>query len=530
MLGNPRACFRSAFILLSCLALSVGVPPLEGQEEIGTAAEESGFDRYTSYAEMMEYLEELRAASAEFRMGIYGETRQGRELPYLVFSRPQVTRGWEAAALGRPVVELHANVHGGERTLRESLLILVRKLATPGTPENDLLDHMVIVVSPQLNPDGFEASEDGIRGNAWGIDLNRDYMKLEHPSVVNWVRNVFQEWNPHIFVDGHNGGSFPYNIKYQCPGHADPDSRLTELCDDHLFPRVDERLGEEGFRSFFWAGGDEDAWRGGRTEARISRNYAGFVNSVGVLFESPGWQERADGIRSGLLAYTAVLEFVRDHPDELMDTVNQARKEAVLAGSEPRGDVVVEMDVEPEAEPVDYLIGVGEGDEREIVEIRDAPIYKRPVPVTTRPRPYAYMLPRDAVAAVELLQRHNVTVEVLRDSLTVEVEAYTLEGVSHEEAYNHQAATVLELGDVVREERSFPPGTYVVPVGQMMGRVVTHLLEPETLDNVVYWGTMDPWLPLAKLEAWQGGEEDVPPLVPIYRVPAPTPFPARITE
>lgn len=529
--GRRGACLLVLLVVL--LLTSVGALAQEagqGPNELRTPAEASEFTRYTSYQEMMEYLDDLRARSSDVRMGVYGQTREGRDLPYLVLSRPGVTRGWEAAALGRPVVELHANVHGGERTLRESLLILAREIATPGTPENQFLDHMVIVVSPQINPDGFEASPRPTRGNSWGIDLNRDYMKLEQPAIRNWVANVLHEWNPHLFVDGHNGGQFPYNLKYQCPGHADPDQRLTALCDEEIFPRLDARLEEEGFRSFFWSSGDEEAWRGGQTDARISRNYAGFANSIGILLESPGWQEMEDGVRAGYLGFLSVLEYVRENPERVMETVNRARREAVELGSAPSGEVAVRMDLEPEPEPVDYLIGDGDGGIR---EIRGAPIYKRPVATRTRTRPYAYILPRDAEEAVDLLRSHNITVEVLQRPFTLEVEAYELTAVSFEEIYNHRAATRVEVGEPRRVERAFPAGSYVVPVGQMMGRVATHLLEPETRDNLIYWGTMDRWLPLAELEARQTGtasEGEDPPLVPIYRLMEARPLPARILD
>jgi len=506
------------------LAATATVPALDAQQspqDFRTAGEEANLERFTSHLEMMEYLHNLRSVSNEFRMGIYGHSRQGRELPYLVFSRPAVTKGWEAAALGKPVVELHANVHGGERDLRESLLQLIRELATPGTPENDLLDHMVIIVAPQLNPDGYEFSERGIRGNAWGIDLNRDYMKQEHPEIQYWVQNVLHEWNPHLFVDGHNGGSFPYHIKYQCPGHADPDQRITALCDNEIFPRIDERLEAEGFLSFFWAGGNEEGWRGGQTDARISRNYSGFANSIGILFESPGWLETHDAVRSGYLAYLAVLEYVRDNPQRVMDTVRDARVEAIQLGSEPTGEIAVQMTLEPEPDLVDFFIG---GEDGEIVEITGAPIVKRPVATATRPRPFAYILPRDAVDAVALLQRHNITVEQLTGPTTVEVQAYELTGITWGQAYNHASTNQLEIGDVHTVEMEFPEGTYVVPTGQMMGRIASHLLEPETNDNLIYWGAMDRWLPLAALH----GDGDDPVLVPIYKLMAPTPLPARL--
>jgi len=180
------------------------------------AAETVAFQRHTTHDEMMAYLVDLRATSTDIRLATYGESREGRPLPYAIFSRPLVSQPWEAALLGKPIVLLAGNVHGGEPTLRESLLILMRELATAGTPENRLLDDMVVLVAPQINPDGFHTGARGTRGNAWGIDLKRDYINFEHPEIASYVRNLVNGWHPHLFVDGHNGGSFPYNINYQC--------------------------------------------------------------------------------------------------------------------------------------------------------------------------------------------------------------------------------------------------------------------------------------------------------------------------
>jgi dipeptidyl-peptidase 4 len=204
-----------------------------------TAAEVSGFARHTRHDELVEYFEAVQARTPEMRLASFGRTNEGRDLPYAVFSRPSVTRPEEAIASGKPIVLLAANVHGGERTFRESVLIMVRELATPGTELNAMLDHMIILVAPTLNPDGFEASERGQRGNAWGIDMNRDYIKLEMPEIAQYVGNLVNRWHPHLLIDGHNGGSYPYNVTYQCPSLAAADQTITELCDLEIFPFVD---------------------------------------------------------------------------------------------------------------------------------------------------------------------------------------------------------------------------------------------------------------------------------------------------
>jgi dipeptidyl-peptidase 4 len=531
-------------------------PPAPGFPR--TAAELSGFQRNTRHLEIWDFLNALRNASTEMRLGSYGTTWQGRELPYAVFSRPLVSQPWEAWALGRPIVLLAANVHGGERTFMEGLLILMRDLATPGTEANRLLDHVTVIAAPQLNPDGFEATEQGIRGNAWGIDLNRDYVKLEHPEIASYVGNLLAAWRPHMFVDNHNGGAPPYNLAYQCPSHYDPAREITRLCDREIFPAIDARLATEGFRAWYFSGGNEEAWRVGGNQARIGRNYGGFINSVGILFESPR-QDQEVGARAGYLGNLAVLEYAVRHRERLVNVVDAARMETMALGAEPRGEIAVQMEYGPEDYAVSYTLirgGPGRGGAPDTpvdtIEVTGAQLLKKPVATKTRARPWAYLLPRDAREAVAMLQRHGITVEVLTDSARVTVDAYTVAGVSHERAYNHAAATRVEVGEVLTQEQLFPAGTFVVPTAQFLGRLVTHMLEPESDDNVVYWNTMDAWIPrprapgagpelpadmdpedvppewLARMAAQQA--QQGPPLLPIYKLMVPTPLPARVLE
>ena len=508
-----------------------------------TAAEESGFQRHTRHDEMWDYLEQLRGVSTEMRLGTYGETRDGRRLPYAVFSRPLVSEPWEAWTLERPVLVLAANVHGDERTFREGLLVLMRDMATPGTEANGLLDDLVVVVAPQINPDGFEASEEGQRGNAWGIDLNRDYVKLEHPSIQGYVENLIGAYRPHLFVDGHNGGSYPYNLNYQCTSAFDPAPELTALCDDGIFPAIDARLGTEGYRSYYYQRGNAQEWLTGGWQARIGRNYGGFANSVAILFEAPEVQSMEDGARAGYLGYLSVMDWSARHADELMGTVRDARLETLALGDEPGGQVAVQQDYEPEDEPATYDIMAGsqeeiraalrEGRAPEVRTITNGRLMKKPVATVLRDRPYAYLLPRDAADAVAMLRRHGITVERLLEPRELEVEAYTVAGVTYEQAYNHAAATRVEVGDVITVRREFPAGTYMVSTAQMLGRLAAHMLEVETDDNVVYWNTMDAWLPRPG-QGTDGGfgqqRDQGPPLVPIFKVMRPTALPTLMVE
>ena len=74
------------------------------------------------------------------------------------------------------------------------------------------------------------------------------------------------------------------------------------MCDREIFPAINAKLATEGYKAWYYTGGDENEWRVGGSQARIGRNYGGFVNSVGILFEAPS-QELETGARAGYLGY-----------------------------------------------------------------------------------------------------------------------------------------------------------------------------------------------------------------------------------
>ncbi len=503
-------------------------------QDILTASEKSGFQRYTSHVELIDFLKKIQAASTEMKLGFYGKTIEGRKIPYAVFSRPSITQPWEAMVSGKTIAMLVANVHGGERTLRESNLMLIRELATPGTEANRLLDDLVIIMVPTINPDGFENKPRPTRGNSQGVDMNRDYMKLEQPALVQYVQNIMLKWHPHIFVDGHNGGSYPYNVSYQAPSHAAPDQRLTELSDRELFPFIDKKMEESGYRSFYYSGGNERAWRVGGSDPRIGRNYGGFLNTFGILFESPGGQDPEIGAKSGMVAYLAVLQWTAQNADKVMMYVNRARRETIEMGDAAEGEVPVAMTYEAEAFKVNYEYNAAPRGERErdMKKVTGGDILKKPVITKARPRPYAYILEAKAHKAVKLLRKHGITVEVLLKDTEIPVSVYVMESVSRREEYDHPAAVTVKLEDtVVDTVLTFPGGTYVIPTGQMMGRVAAHLLEPETNDNVIRWNTMDAILPrmyteeqIQRMRRYRSNFKPGLPIIPIYKLMRPTPL------
>ena len=110
---------RSFQVLITAILVALCAAPATSQE-LRTAHEESGFVEYTSYDQLMTFLQDVQATSADMLLSSFGTSMEGRVQPYAIFSRPLITQPWEAMVSGKPIVLIYANVHGGEKTLRES--------------------------------------------------------------------------------------------------------------------------------------------------------------------------------------------------------------------------------------------------------------------------------------------------------------------------------------------------------------------------------------------------------------------------
>jgi hypothetical protein len=98
---------------------------------------------------------------------------------------------------------VQANIHGNEEEGADAMMQVLRDLVTLPYGTNpvvdDILDHAIVVVIPSENPDGRVA---GLRRNANGFDLNRDWLVQSQPEVQTSI--AFQlEWLAPVGLDLH---------------------------------------------------------------------------------------------------------------------------------------------------------------------------------------------------------------------------------------------------------------------------------------------------------------------------------------
>ncbi len=262
--------------LLLLLSLStLCCPPAKAADEpLLTVAEKSEYRATSRHQDVVEFCNRLAKLSPIVRLGELGTSAEGRKLPLVILADPPIATPEEAQRSNKLVVYAQGNIHAGEVDGKEALLMLARELAT--AKDRPLLKELILVIAPIFNADGNERFSKtnrpgqigpeegmGIRQNAQGLDLNRDFVKLESPEVRALV-HLLNKWDPAVVVDTHttNGSQHRYTITYEGPRCPAGDDRVVKLVRDELLPDVGRRLENRGgYKSYFYGNFSADRTR-----------------------------------------------------------------------------------------------------------------------------------------------------------------------------------------------------------------------------------------------------------------------------
>jgi dipeptidyl-peptidase 4 len=112
-------------------------------------------------------------------------------------------------------------------------------------------------------------------------------------------------------------------------------------------------------------------------------------------------------------------------------------------------------------------------------------------PVVSVRRPGIYLIKPGYEKAIENLQRHGLDVELLREDVDLNVEAYKVAKISKpEDAFQGHRIDTLDVTSSTAERR-IPVGTYVVKTAQPLGDLAVYLLEPQSEDGLAAWNFFD---------------------------------------
>jgi len=505
-----------AFLLVTALA----APRLAAQTLPQTTAERTAYAATSSSAEVGAFLDSLVLAGAPIAVSEMGTTTFGKPLYLVVASDPAVTSAAEAAASGKLVVYLQANIHAGEVEGKEAVLAVLRDLAGP---RHDLLQRLVVLAAPDYNPDGNDAMGPvavnrgeqngpalvGQRADGINLDLNRDYFEAEAPETRASLERVYTAWDPALMVDLHttDGTLHGYVLTYAPPldpvGPAGP----TQYVRDRMLPALRRSL-QEGYREPIFDYGNVDtplapkSWDTYAPLGWYGVNYVGLRGRMAILSEAYAHADFRTRVQASHDFLVEILGYAAAHADEIRRIEREADLQTTRegAGLAPRPSLAVEYrmasrGVEPVVLEVmragtdsvrgrPRLVATGE------YRTWQLPINDRFADSLSRVLPAGYVLPAAAANVAALLRRHGVQVQRLTSDFTdtLEVLATGQLAWSPREFQGRHLLSV--AGTWSRAARTVPAGSYFVTTAQPLGRLVFALLEPEGW-GLARWGLFD---------------------------------------
>ena len=509
------ALLRGLFVVLMLTA-----PVLAGQTLPKTTAERSNYASTSSNDEVGAFLDSLELAGAPIAVSELGRTALGKPIFFVIASDPPVTSPGEAAAAGKLVVYLQANIHAGEVEGKEAVLAVLRELAGPS---RDLLRQLVILVAPDYNPDGNDAlgpqavnrSEQngpelvGRRADGLNLDLNRDYFKAEAPETRASLARVYDAWDPALMVDLHttDGTLHGYHLTYSPPLEPNGPAGPTDFVRNQMLPALRKTLQDKYRAPTFDYGNVETplvpkSWDTYAPLGWYGTNYVGLRGRMAILCEAYSHDDFRTRVRVTHDFLIEILTYASLHADEIRRLEREADRQTALegAGLLPRPGLAVAYKLAGRGvEPVVLEVmkpnpdtGRGRPPLLPTGEFRTyrLPVNDRFVDSLTRPLPAGYFFPAAEGDVAALLRLHGIQVRRLGAGWTDTVEVLTgtqLKWATREFQGHHLLEVTGTWAPLIR---TLPAGAYFVPTAQPLGRLVFALLEPEGY-GLVRWGGFD---------------------------------------
>ncbi len=482
-----------------------------------TLAEQTDYHKSWNYADTIDFANKLAKESPLIEYKSFGKSGEGRDLPLLIASNDRDFTSEKAKKSGKAIVFIQAGIHSGEIDGKDAGFALLRDIAITKT-RADLLKNSIIIFVPIYNVDGHEMrspynrinqngpDEMGFRATSTNLNLNRDYMKADAPETRAWLA-LWNEWKPDFFIDCHvtDGADFQYNVTYEYAHFQEVSPEIKDWMDKHFDGNVVPKAEAEGnLLTHYVEFAGREVTGGIATFIATPRFATGYVplrNRPGLLIETHSYKPYKSRVRGtyDVLRYT--IEEINQSKESLFAANKKAEEETIERGEnyDANEKFPLRLQITENSTPLQFK-GTEYTKEKSDISGAEAIRYgTKPLNITI-PRydeakiaasvapPLYYIVPPQWQNVIEVLQAHGISFQRIEKPLTIEVESYRLTEPKFAPMPFESHNTVSYKINPLKETRTFPANSIIVPTAQETGNVLIHLLEPDSQDSLAYWG------------------------------------------
>ena len=508
------------FFAFPIIAMSQNqTPPVPS--EWRTYAEQTDYRETPRYDATIDYAKRLDRASSLIKYETFGKSGEGRALPLLIATEGDTFTPDSANRAHKAVILIQACIHAGEPDGKDAGLALLRDIAITKTRAG-LLKNVVVLFIPIYSPDGHERvspynrinqngpAEMGWRTTSTYQNLNRDYMKADTLETRAWLA-LWNKWQPDLFIDCHvtDGADYQYNITFQHEHHAGVDAGVLAWERAVFDERVAAKTEAAGnvvswYLEFI---DNRDLMKGIRDfngSPRFSTGYVPLRNRPAILIETHMLKDYRSRVVGTYDFLRAALEEVSNDPQSLLKVVKEADEKMTAAGRsyDPARSYPLDFELTEKATP--YHLRALES-HTEMSDVSGAPYVTfgtKPLDLTVPlynefrvtaavAPPLYYIVPVQWKDAIDVIKAHGLSFSVLPQATAIDIESYRFTEVKWPSGPFEGRLMPSFKTVPVRERRTFPAGSIVVPLAQPVARVAINLLEPDAPDSLVHWGFFD---------------------------------------
>ncbi|GAB3383416.1 M14 family zinc carboxypeptidase [Lysobacter fragariae] len=526
-------------LALACALTACSLPALAGDadtsaRELTTVSERSGFVKTGRYEEVIALCEAFQQRyPRQVRCFDFGTTPEGRPMKALAVSNTGMLQPQAARDAGLPVLLAQGGIHAGEIDGKDAVFLLIRELlegkagkaSKDGLSKDglskDVLSKSVLLFVPVFNVDGHERfkawnrpnqrgpEEMGWRTTAQNLNLNRDYMKADAPEMQAMLR-LINEWDPTAMMDLHvtDGAKFEHDVSLivePLDGNDEGLRKAGRQWRDGVIARLEKQgsLPVPFYPSFVENDNPASGFEHNVAPPRFSQSYFAERNRLAMLVETHSWRNYAHRVRVTRNTVLATLEMLAQYGSQWrQDEAAADARATTLAGKAVPLDYKATDKVRTIAfrgyaytrTPSEISGALMTRYDESKPQVWNIPLKDEVVPATVVNAPGAgYIVPAAHAAWMAAkLQLHGVAFRRLDSALAgAQVASFSADKAEFSPTSFEGRQAVKLTGAWKPETRDIAAGALFVPIAQPKARLVMALLEPQSQDSLVAWGSFN---------------------------------------